>query len=145
MTTKMMAMPIVMATTNVIWKQLPLQWLWCDKSDYYYCDNGDENDKTARREVVRANFSALRLAVFLMSVIAWHRRAHSHLESKARLRFCPASLSLPMANEMTTTTTSTAVTSMMTAATAATTAATKKTSWSLNWILNRQTSWHFMF
>jgi hypothetical protein len=39
-------------------------------------------------------FSTLSYVVFVMSVIAWHRQAHSHLELKTRPRVCPVYLCL---------------------------------------------------
>jgi hypothetical protein len=45
-------------------------------------------------KVVAAEFSTYSLAVFVMSVIAWHTHARPQLELKTRPRFCPVSLSL---------------------------------------------------
>jgi hypothetical protein len=48
-------------------------------------------------KVVRAKFSTLSQAFFVMSIIAWHRLIQQHLELKTRPRFRPISLNLSVA------------------------------------------------
>jgi hypothetical protein len=45
--------------------------------------------------VILDEFSTLSLAVFLASVITWHRQAHLHKGGKLCLGLCPVSLRLP--------------------------------------------------
>jgi hypothetical protein len=47
-------------------------------------------------KVVSAKFSTLSLAVFVISIIAWHTQARPSLELKIRPRYSPISLSSSM-------------------------------------------------
>ncbi len=73
---------------------IPFHWTYWTKGIHLWA----QTLKGETLKVVWSEFSTLSLAVFIMSVIAWHTHTCSHLQLKTRLRFCPVSSSLSMCN-----------------------------------------------